>query len=307
MRIAIVGAGAMGSLYGGVLAENGHEVIFIDPYREHMQAVRENGLTIVKEGQSRVIRGMCAVEDAEGLDPVELLIVFVKSTLTGEAVRANRHLAGKDTMVLTLQNGLGNIEQLESVVDRSQILAGTSANGASLEGPGSIRHAGWGGTTIGEPDGTHSERIRRLADILGTGELGPVTVSDNVLGLIWDKLIANVGINPLTALTRLRNGELLEHPELEDWMESLVQEAAAVAQAEGIRLSMADPAGHCRSIAQATAGNISSMLADVLRNKRTEIDSINGAVVRIGKRHGIETPANALVTALIRGLEHTQL
>ena len=90
-------------------------------------------------------------------------------------------------------------------------------------------------------------------------------------------------------------------------MERLVQEAAAVAQAEGIRLSMADPAGHCRSIAQATAGNISSMLADVLRNKRTEIDSINGAVVRNGKRHGIETPANALVTALIRGLEHTQL
>lgn len=307
MKIGIIGAGAMGSLYGGVLAEGGHEVWFVDVFEPHIQAVNERGLIIEKEGKPRTIQGIRATSDATQVGPVELAIVFVKSTLTDIAVAGNRALFDENTTVLTLQNGVGNIEKMAQTLDASQIVAGTSANGANSIEPGAIRHAGWGGTAIGELDGRVTPRIERLAKILGTGELGPVSVSENVLGLIWDKLLVNVGINPVTALTRLRNGELLEGADTEHLMETLVREGAAVAEAKGIRLMHTDAVAHCKEVARATAQNISSMLADVLNGRKTEIDNINGAIVREGAALGIATPANETVTALIQGWERTKL
>lgn len=303
MRIAIVGAGAMGSLYGGVLAENGHDVSFVDVDQEHVEAVRNRGLIIHRDEKQRTVKGIQAFTDAAALAPAELMIVFVKSTYTEEVILSNRNLIGPDTIVLTLQNGLGNIEKIEKHVARTQIIAGTSANGANRIGPGEIRHAGWAGTTIGELDGQDTERIQALEEILGTGELGPVSVSHNVIGLIWDKLLANVGINALTALTRRRNGELLEDPALTDLMNRLVEEAENVARARKIRLSYSDGPAYCRSIARATSENISSMLADILHGRKTEITSLNGAIVEEGEKAGVPTPVNRDITTLILALE----
>ncbi len=307
MKIGIIGAGAMGSLYGGILAEQGHEVAFIDIYKEHVDAINRDGLVLNKNGVERTIKGITATSDASEVGPVELAIVFVKSTITDLAVESNRALLDENTIVLTLQNGLGNIEKIETVVDASQIIAGTSANGANMAGPGKVNHAGFGGTTIGELSGEMTERIERIRDLLSAPELGPIQVSDNVIGLIWDKLIVNVGINPLTALTGLRNGELLDYPETESLMDAVVQEAVAVAEAKGIQLGFADSLAHCKDVTRATAGNISSMLSDVLNKRRTEIDNINGAIVREGEKLGVPTPVNAIITKLIKGKEQSKL
>lgn len=307
MKIGIIGAGAMGSIYGGILAEAGHEVHFIDVYEPHVDAVNQNGLIINKNGEERTIRGIHATTKPEEVGPVELAIVFVKSTITDIAVQSNRAVFDENTIVLTLQNGLGNIEKIETVVDASQIIAGTSANGANMAGPGKVNHAGFGGTTIGELSGELTDRIRLIKDVLSPTELGPVLISENVMGLIWDKLLANVGINPLTALTGLRNGELMEVPETEELMDALVNEGIQVAKAKGIQLGYEDSLGHVKDVTRATAGNISSMLSDVLNHRRTEIDNINGAIVREGAKLGIDTPANAMVTKLIKGKENSKL
>lgn len=298
MKIAIIGSGAMGSLYGGILAEEGHEVYFIDVFEEHIKQVNEKGLCIVEKGKERYIKNIKATTDAKEVGEVDLAIVFVKSTVTDIAVEQNKAVIGKDTIVLTLQNGIGNIEKISKYVDKSQIIAGTSANGASMLEPGKIKHAGNGGTVIGEIDGQVTNRIKKLKEILDVEKLGPCEVSDNVMGLIWDKLLVNVGINALTAVTGLKNGQLLEYKETEEILEKLVNEGIQVAKALGIKLKYTTPE-HCKNVCKATAENTSSMLADVLNKRRTEIMNINGAIVREGKRLGIPTPVNQVMANLV--------
>ncbi len=298
MKIAIIGSGAMGSLYGGILAENGHEVYFIDVFKEHVDAINSKGLCIVKDGEERYIKNVKAVVESSSIGIVDLAIVFVKSTITDIAVEGNKSILGKDTIVLTLQNGLGNIEKINKAVDISQIIVGTSANGASFMEPGKIKHSGHGGTVLGEISGEKTERIKEIHRIMDLEELGNAKISENVMSLIWEKLIVNCGINPLTALTNLRNGELLENKESEEILENIVDEAIIVAQKSNIKLSF-DNANYCKEVCRATSENTSSMLSDVLNNRKTEIMNINGAIVRIGEELGIDTPYNKTFTNLI--------
>lgn len=298
MKIAVIGSGAMGSLYGGILAENGHEVYFIDVFKEHVDAINKHGLCIVKDGKERYIKSGKAVMNSDDLGIVDLAIIFVKSTITDLAIEQNKEILGKDTIVLTLQNGLGNIEKINKTVDKSQIIVGTSANGASLIEPGKIKHSGHGGTIIGEISGKKTDRIKEIHKILDLEELGYGKISENVMSLIWEKLIVNCGINPLTALTHLKNGELLENKESEEMLDEIVLEAIKVANKSGIKLSFED-SSYCKEVCKATSNNQSSMLSDVINKRRTEIMNINGAIVRIGKELGIETPYNKTMTNLI--------
>lgn len=298
MKIAIIGSGAMGSLYGGTLAENGHDVYFIDVFKNHVDAINEKGLCIVKDVKERIIKNGKAVTDSTSIGIVDLAIVFVKSTITDIAIEANKSILGKDTIVLTLQNGIGNIEKINKVVDKSQIIVGTSANGASFIEPGKIKHSGSGGTVLGEISGEETERIKEIHKVLDLEKLGNAKLSNNVMSLIWEKLIVNCGINPLTALTNLKNGELLENIESEEILEEIVFEAIQVANASHIKLSFHD-ANYCKDICRATSENQSSMLSDVLNNRQTEIMNINGAIVGIGEKLGIKTPYNKMLTNLI--------
>lgn len=298
MKIAIIGSGAMGSLYGGILAESGHEVYFIDVFKEHVDAINSNGLCIIKDGEERYIKNVKAFVDSNAVGIVDLAIVFVKSTITDIAVEGNRSILGKDTLVLTLQNGLGNIEKINKVVDISQIIVGTSANGASFVEPGKIRHSGHGGTVLGEITGEETERIKEIHKIMDLDELGNAKISQNVMSLIWEKLIVNCGINPLTALTNMKNGQLLENKESEEILENIVAEAIMVAEKSNIKLNF-DNADYCKEVCRATSENTSSMLSDVLNNRKTEIMNINGAIVRIGEKLGIDTPYNRTLTNLI--------
>ncbi len=306
MKVAVLGAGAMGSLFGGLLARAGHEVWLIDVWHEHVKAIRERGLRIRRKGGELLLRDLKAVSSPEEVGVVELVLVFVKSTATEKAIKGARVLLGEGTLVLTLQNGLGNVEQIATVVPISKILAGTTAQGATVIGPGEIYHAGEGPTAIGQLEGPPLERVREIARAFNSAGI-PTEVSENVMGLIWGKLLVNVGINALTAITGLKNGELLDYPETVELMEMAVSEAWEVAKRKGIHIPSEDPVAHTKQVARATAENRSSMLQDVLNKRKTEIETINGAVVRLGREVGVETPVNKVLTNLVLMLERRYL
>lgn len=297
-RIAVLGSGAMGCLYGGMLAEAGCDVVLIDVWKKHIDAINASGLKIEGLSGDRTVRNIRGVTDPAEVGVADLVIVFVKATMTEQAMRDAIPLVGKNTTILTLQNGLGNVEKLCGVVDVSHVIAGTTGHGSTLVGPGHIRHAGMGDTVIGEPDGRRSDRIEALAALFGKAKFS-THISENVMGLIWTKLIVNIGINALTAITGLANGRLVDFPETEELMTMAIGEACAVAKAKGIRFEVDDPAEHTKQIARKTAANRSSMLQDVTAKRPTEVSVINGAVVDEGKRLGIPTPVNVVLTDLV--------
>lgn len=303
MKIAIVGAGAMGCLYGAKLSSvPANEVYLIDVWKEHIDAVNENGLMMEENGAFVTYDRVKGTSDPNQVGFCDLVIVFVKSTLTSMAVKSNKAVFGPKTMALTLQNGLGNIDLICAEIGDQNVIAGTTAHGATMLGPGKMRHAGSGKTIIGELDGSRPDRIEKIASLFTEAGL-EADISDNVLGLVWDKLMVNVGINALTGITKLHNGELLDHPEIEALLEAAVSEAHAVAEAKGIRLGWQDPVGHTKEVCKATAANKSSMLQDILNHKQTEIDMINGAIVREGAAAGIPTPVNSVLTNLIKFMQ----
>ena len=304
MKIAVLGAGAMGSLYGGLLAEAGNEVWLIDVFKEHVDAINKDGLWIEGLSGNRAIKNIKATADSKEVGNVQLVLVFVKSTITDVAISQNKALIGKDTIILTLQNGLGNIEKIQRVIEYANIIAGTTAHGSTLMGPGKIKHAGKGKTIIGELDGSKTQRIQLVIKILEEAGIEAI-VSDNIMGLIWDKLLVNVGINALTAITGLNNGQLTEFPETKWILEEAVKEAVKVADSKRIKLSTEDAVEHTKEVCKATAANRSSMLQDVMNHRKTEIEMINGAIVREAEKEQIQTPINKVLTQLVLVKEKT--
>lgn len=303
MKIAIIGAGAMGCLYGAKLSASAeNEVFLLDVWQDHVDAINKEGLQMEENQVFVPYKNVNASTQANDVGVVELAVVFVKSTLTKLAVESNLAVFGPDTVTLTLQNGLGNIDLISQVIGKKNVIAGTTAHGATMLAPGKIRHAGSGKTVIGELDGKQSDRIMKIAKLLNEATL-ETEVSTNVVGLVWDKLMVNVGINALTGITRLENGKLIQHRELEELLEKAVLEGKAVAKAKGINLSFHDPVQHTKGVCTATASNKSSMLQDILNKKKTEIEMMNGAIVKEGKALGVETPVNMVLTNLIQFLE----
>lgn len=301
MKIAIIGAGAMGSLFGGRLALAGEEVWLLDVWEEHVRTIREQGLTIVTAAKEIPTRPNATTKIDE-IGQADLVIIFVKSTVTKAAAQTAKRLLGPASVVLTLQNGYGNAETIASVVGADRVIAGTTAQGATLLGPGRIMHGGSGETHIGELGGGRSERLETIATTFTRAGI-PTVGDDNVTALIWGKLIINVGINALTGITGLKNGQLTDYDETKEVLSMAVEEAVAVANAAGVTLPYADPVDKVLAIAVATAENRSSMLQDLSGGRTTEIDAINGAVVREGFRRGIPTPVNRTLTMLVKTLE----
>ena len=236
----------MGQLYGGLLAEGGFDVTLVDVWKEHMDAVNERGLSIEAAGKERIIKNIRGTTDPAEAGKADLIVVFVKSTATSEAMKGAMSLVGPDTTVLTLQNGLGNLEKLVRVAGKERVIAGITGHGSTLLGPGKIRHAGQGDTIMGEPDGTLSDRLKKIGAMFEKSNI-PVKLSKNVIGLIWGKLLVNVGINALTAVTGLRNGRMTELPEAEELLVLAVKEGIEVALAAGIRLETDDPVEYTKT------------------------------------------------------------
>ena len=299
-RIAVVGAGAMGSLWGGKLSAV-VDVTLLDPWAEHVAAMQRDGLRIVELDGSETIVPVIATTDPAAVPTVDLVIIFVKAHATRQASQwASRFLA-PDGLALTLQNGVGNAETMAEVLGADRVVAGVTSHGATLLGPGRVRHAGKGPTHVA----TCPEMAEKLSGVAVAFEQAgfEVHLSDNLESLVWGKLIINVGINGLTGILRVPNGQLVEIPAASELMAQAVAEAEAVCRAKGVTLPYDDPLGRVREVARATATNRASMLQDVLRGAPTEIGVINEAIVREGRRLGIDTPVNEFIVTTIRAIE----
>lgn len=305
MKIIVVGAGAMGSLFGGHLSRAGHDVTLVTPWEDHVRKIQDTGLFITGAGEEvRVWPKALTQVPKEG--PFDLLLVFVKAYRTQVAIRAARHLVSERTAVLTLQNGLGNVDiLLEELGGRGGVLGGTTAQGAKVEEPGHIFRGGTGPTHIAPvKDGeVGRQRAAEVAQILSSAGF-PTDAQDDPVPLIWRKVAVNVLINPLTALLGIPNGKLVECSDLFPVMDAIVHETSAVARAEGIILPD-DLREKAFEVASRTAVNRSSMLQDLDRRRPTEILSLNGAVAEKGRSHGLSSPVNETMTSLIVAKERS--
>lgn len=302
MKIAVVGPGALGCLIAGFLKNKTREDVWLlDGSAERARQIRNNGIKV--EG----ISGSFSVKLNVTADPKEagicdLVIISVKSYSTEDACKSIKEMVGENTHVLTLQNGIGNVQILDDYFGKEKVIAGITNHGSTLLGVGHVRHAGKGDTIIGKDDGKMSGALKSVSNILTKAGF-ETKISRDIDSVVWGKLIINVGINALTAITRLNNGRLVEYEESRQLLRSAVQEAVRVVKRKRVKIAYDDPIQKVESVAKATSTNVSSMLQDVLNEKRTEIDFINGAIVRQGRALGIPTPVNEVLTNLVKTIE----
>lgn len=307
MKVGIIGAGALGSAIGGTLAEGGHEVLLVNRNRTHVEAVNRDGLMMRAEGNDRLVPVRAALP-AEAGGPVDLVIVLVKSFHTAEAVKAAIGLIGPETTVLSLQNGLGHEDVLTGLIGCGRVIAGKTYVGGVMLGPGHVI-AGVRGkqTIIGELDGRITPRIERIGAAFRAAGM-QLVVSSNILGAMWDKLLVNVATGALSGITRLAYGDLYAVPELELTATAAVAEAIAVAKASGIALETIHPRDAWMKAANGLPPEFkASMLQSIEKGSATEVDFINGAVVRAGTKNGVPTPINTTLVACVKGIERAAL
>jgi 2-dehydropantoate 2-reductase len=301
MRTLIYGAGAMGSLVGGLLAQN-YEVTLLGR-EQHMSTISETGLRIT--GLNDITVHPNAITDLTELPKnllPELIIITVKSYDTQNIIPEIQKIINDNTIILSLQNGLDNEHQLKNAFPDNTIVGGVTCHGITFLEPGHVYHAGTGETQIGVYGGENTEKTNALANMLN--DIGiKVDITDNIEGEIWAKVAVNASINPITAITGLKNGSLLKIPELTKLLEATCKEVIRVAKASKISLPSCNILEKTKNVVRNTAGNKSSMLQDIERGKRTEIDSINGAVAKIGLDHNTPTPVNESLTTLVKGIE----
>ena len=303
MKIYFLGAGALGCAIGGTLAAAGSDVTLIDPYQAHVDAINRDGLRMKVGDSERIVRVRAAL-DAAKLEAPDLLIVLVKSFHTRAAIEGARNIVGPDTAVMSLQNGMGHEEILSEVVGAGHVLAGKTYVGGVMLAAGHVI-AGTQGkrTVIGEIDGRISERARAIAAEFERAEL-PCEVSGNILGAMWDKLLINVATGALSGITGQVYGSLYAVPEIEATAIAAVAEAMTVAEAGGVKLSIKAPRDAWVMAAEGLPYEFkTSMLQSLEKGSITEIDFINGAVVRIGRKYDIPTPVNQTLVAAIKGIE----
>ena len=286
IQVTIVGTGAMACLFGAQLASVA-QITLTGSWAEGITALRTSGIRVVDSHESSAVR-VAAIPWGDDIIPADLVLVLVKAWQTEEVARHLQRLLKPGGTALTLQNGLGNLEALGPGAT-----LGVTYQGAALLGPGHVQPGGSGATWIAAP-----EWIVQLFQ--GAGMLAERVDPEQLDGLLWGKLVVNCAINPLTALLRIRNGELLDRPDTQVLMEQAARECAAVAGARGITLPFPDPVEKAREVARQTAANRSSMLQDLMRGAPTECDAINGAVVRWGEHLGVPTPVNETLYRLVR-------
>ena len=304
MRIGVIGAGAMGSLYGGLLARAGREVVLYDRWAEHIAAIREHGLELGGITGELRVRPARATTDWAEVGKLDAALIQVDANATAEAAELVAPCLKPGGFALTLQNGVGNVEALGERLGAGRVLGGLSYHSAAVERPGRVIHTHAGATWLGELDGTRSERVLKFARALEAAGFTP-TVVDDILGFIWTKFVHNAAINGLSAVTGLRVGEIGADPAADAFQTRIIEEALAVVRAKGIALVEPDPMGAIKAFCKLKF-NKPSMLQHVEAGKRTEIDALNGAVVREGRRLGVATPFNEALTLMVKALEDSR-
>lgn len=300
MKIVVFGAGALGSFIGGVLSQK-YDVTLIGRAAA-VNAISKNGLKIFGKTELKAHPKIVSSVDALKTEAVDLIIVTVKSYDTRNIVEDLKKIIKVETRILSLQNGLDNEETLQKQLPKTKIVGGTTCHGITLVSPSEIFHAGTGETIIGELTGKISPDIQQLNEIFNSVGID-TKVSDNIIGELWSKAAINASINPITAITGLKNGFLLKSPALTKILENTCQEVIDVAKASALKLPSQNVIERAKEVARKTAANKSSMLQDIENGKKTEIDSINGAIIKIGEKHGVNTPVNSVLFSIIKALE----
>lgn len=302
MNVVVLGAGSLGSAIGGTLALAGNEVTLI-AREAHVKAINESGLTLVTpEGETPA--SLKAQTTAEGLAAAELVLVLCKSFDTREVIETNRNVIGPETVVLSLQNGLGNEDLLCELLDPKQVIAGKTYIAGMMLEPGKVQSSTAGKKTfVGEYGGAATPRIEAVAALFNEAGMECI-VSNFMKNIIWDKLLINVATGAVCGVTKLPYGDFYQHPELLETAKRAVQEGMDVARAEGIMLSRHDP----HDVLEAAHENLPysfkpSILQSLEKKRRTEIDVINGAVVKYGKKLEVPTPINDTLVACVKGIE----
>ncbi|MFA9378419.1 MAG: 2-dehydropantoate 2-reductase [Lachnotalea sp.] len=301
MKIAVLGAGAMGCLYGFYLS-NQYEVVLLDSYIPQIEAINKNGLHMIENGEEKVVFPK-AVMSGTNIGVVDIIIVFVKAIHTYEAVQNNLSLIGKDTIVITLQNGAGNDRDILNFVKKENIVIGTSKHNSVTSNLGEFKHTAFGVTTIG-PMGDTVDSVVKAGQVLENAGL-EVDIAEDIQRIIWSKLLVNMSINTLTALLETKIGFMVKNLHAWDFAKRIIYEGVEVAEADGTYFDRREALNMVKKVCEEAAAGYSSMYQDRKKKIRTEIDKINGAVVEQAKMYGVPTPYNSLVVDLIHAIEGT--
>ncbi|MBP0591952.1 ketopantoate reductase family protein [Paraburkholderia sp. LEh10] len=293
MKVAVMGAGAVGCYYGGMLARAGHEVVLIGR-PQHVEAIGRRGLRLETQAFDEYIR-LDASTKAGAVQGARLVLFCVKSTDTQSAALEIKPFLAPDALVLSLQNGVENADEVRKLVAQ-EVAAAVVYVATEMAGPGHVRHHGRGELVI-EPSSFSVEIAQAL---IAAGV--PTQISDNVRGALWAKLILNCAYNALSAITQLPYGRLVKGEGVTAVMRNVVDECLAVAKAEGVTIP-GDVNMAVRMIAETMPGQFSSTAQDLSRGKRSEIDHLNGLIVRRGEAFGVPTPSNRLLHALVKLIE----
>jgi 2-dehydropantoate 2-reductase len=302
MKVTVVGAGAMGASYGGHLARSGHAVALLDTWQDHVDAINRDGLRVDGVLGDHRIKVPASLGPDGGLNGrADVAIVFVDANNTARAAEILAGLLAPDGFAITFQNGIGNVEKLQAALGPERVLGGSSMCSAASRGPGHVTLTHMGTTSVGELHGSDSQRVQAMLDAL-RGAGFEVEHEPNVMGLIWQKFVVNCATNAIAATTGLRGGEIVRLPELDAFQDRVLEEIMAVTRAKDIRLPNPDIAAKVKANCHKKF-NKPSMLQHVEAGRRTEIEALNGALIREAQALGIPTPNNEALVALLKGRE----
>jgi 2-dehydropantoate 2-reductase len=297
MDMLIEGSGALACLFAARFAQHGMQVTMTGSWKEGIQAISEQGVCLTEDDGQEKAYSVRVIQRDDKCEPHAQALVLVKAWQTESAARHLLQILAPNGLALTLQNGLGNYEKLSGYLGAERVCLGTTTAGATMLGPGRVKVAGRGGITLVSHPG-----LEPMVDGLQKAGFSVAIVND-LQALLWSKLVINAAINPLTALLRIPNGELLTRPSARALMAETAREAAAVAEAQNIQLPYSDLVEKVEDVVRNTAANRSSMLQDILRGAATEVDAINGAVVQAGEAMGLPVNVNRTLWRLVKAVE----
>ncbi len=300
-KVAVLGAGAMGCLFGGLMAEKGLDVILIDVWKEHVDAINSKGLKMDGHGGDRYIK-IKATTDPSTLKPVDAIIIMCKATALEKALTNAKNIIGDKTMLMSFQNGIGHEAIMQKIAGKEKVLGGTTTQASNVLGPGHVKNHAALPSWIGEYDGGMSDRVKDLAETFTAHNLETIAVPD-IKKRKWMKLFALTAIGPLSSIFDLHHTDLYISNKNQEVSRELgkkiILETREVAKADGVDVTEDECLEMFNKIVDSKQTNKSSMCFDILNKRKTEIDFINGAVSKIGKGHGVKTPMNDLMYKMI--------
>ena len=302
MKIAILGTGAMGSVYAGLLASAGHDVWAVDTWKEHIDAIREKGLRVEGASGDRTVR-VHATARPEDAGVCDLVILATKAMHVAQAAESAKPLLGPNSVVLSIQNGLGGPDSAARVLGRERVVVGVVGGfGASIKAPGHAHHNGWELVRLGEFAGPVSARLEKIAEVWRSGGF-KVKCFDDIDQLVWEKLICNVCFSGTCAMTERTVIEVIEDPDTWRIASGCASEAFAVAKARKVKLDFDEPVAYVRAFGMKIPNARPSMLLDHIAGRASEIDAINGAIPPAASAVGLAAPYNEVISGLVRAKE----